>query len=274
MFNLGLAVARSHGAEPLRVMSVNIRLDVASDGANRWSLRSAALADEIRGYAPDIWGAQEVLPSQWQDLRQALPEYTSVGLGREANGGGEASPVFYRSERFEAVDSGTFWLSETPEVPGSRGWDAAFPRVVTWVVLRERSSGRELLAANTHFDHMGGQARAESAKLLAARLAALNQGRNLPVILTGDLNTGPDTAPVTELEQAGFTRADAAAEAHSGGTYTFHGFGMMPDSGRVWIDYVFYQGPFTCSLFRVANERVNGRWTTDHFPVLAALRWK
>lgn len=261
----------TRGANLLSVMSVNIRVNASVDGVNRWPLRASALAGQIRGYAPDLWGAQEVRPEQWEDLRRALPEYESVGLGREADGGGEASPVFYRSSRFTLMDAGTFWLSATPAVPGSLGWDADLPRVATWTVLRDRASGRELAMVNTHFDHAGEQARREAAKLMVARLAEL--GADRPVILTGDLNATPESEPVRTLEQAGFTRAETESATRSGPAHTFHGFGTLPLPERPWIDYVFYRGPIVGVVCRVADEPVNGRWTSDHFPLLAVLAW-
>jgi endonuclease/exonuclease/phosphatase family metal-dependent hydrolase len=257
---------------PLRVMSVNIRLDTPSDGENRWALRAAALARQISGYAPDIFGAQEVLPSQWDDLRRLLPEFASVGAGRERDGGGEASPVFFRTKRFALVDSGTFWLSTTPDVPGSKGWDAALPRVCSWAVLRENGSGRELLVANAHFDHLGHEARLQSARLILHQLEELNTVRR-PVVFTGDLNTAPDTAPVEALIAGGLTCVDLVAAERSGAIYSFQGFGGAATKYRQLIDYVFVSGPLVARTFRVADEKVDDRYTSDHYPVVTTLDW-
>ena len=141
---------------PVRVMSFNLRLNVASDGDDAWPNRRDAAAEIVRG--ADVVGVQEALPGMLDDLDARLPGFARVGVGRDADGGGEQSAVLYRTDRFEALDAGTFWLSPTPDVPGSVGWDAALPRIATWVQLRERG-GAAFVVVNTHFDHVGAVAR-------------------------------------------------------------------------------------------------------------------
>ena len=145
-------------ADPIRAMTFNIRLDIASDGANAWPHRRQMVAALIRHEAPDLLGTQEVIVHQKEYLEAQFPDYTFVGVGRDdGEKAGEFSPLAWRNDRFEMLDSGTFWLSPTPEVP-SKGWDAALPRVATWALLRDLRSGRMIRVLNTHFDHVGTQA--------------------------------------------------------------------------------------------------------------------
>ena len=192
-------------------MSFNIRYGTAKDGEDRWENRQGMLLDTIRAYAPDVLGMQEVLASQADFLREKLPEYGFCGGGRDdGKRGGEFSPVMYRKDRFELLASGQWWLSPTPEKVGSKGWDAALPRIVTWAKLKHRGSGAELLMFNTHWDHVGNTARVESGKLMR-RLIDEKRG-DLPVIVTGDFNsteTTPQYATLTAGDDAGVRLIDA-----------------------------------------------------------------
>ena len=171
-------------ATTLSVMTFNMRYDNPEDGADNWRFRRERIAGLIRSEAVDLLGTQEVLANQFDDLQALLPGYRAVGVGREDGArAGEFNAVFFRSDRFELLDSGVFWLSEEPETPGSKGWDGACERLATWTVLRDKS-GRELLFINTHLDHVGEQARREGVALLLRRIETLRDGR--PVILTGE----------------------------------------------------------------------------------------
>src|SRR5688500_16527496 len=179
-------------APPLRIMSFNLRLDLASDGPNAWPHRRDWVASLIRFHAPDALGVQEALAHMLTDLDARIPEFARVGVGRaDGREGGEFSAILYRRDRLDMLDNGTFWLSPTPEVPGSKGWDAAIERVATWARFRDRVTGCTHVHLNTHFDHIGEQARQESARLIRRRLAAIAGGA--PVIVTGDLNADPQS---------------------------------------------------------------------------------
>ena len=179
---------------PLRVLSFNIRYGTADDGTNRWSYRRDLVIQTIRANAPDVIGMQEVLAFQADELRQALPEYEYVGVGRDDGvRGGEAVPIMFKRERFVPVDLGHIWLSPQPDQPGLCGWDAACPRMITWVRLGFRKYPlNSFYVFNTHFDHHGERARLESAKLLRRATDALG---GKPLIVMGDFNCGPGSPP-------------------------------------------------------------------------------
>src|SRR5688572_4273706 len=184
--------AQTKTAGALRVMSFNIRNSNARDGANHWKFRRELVAQTIRSFDPDLLGTQEVLADQFDDLGQMLPDYVPVGVARDdGQRAGEWSAIFYRSKRFEPIDTGNFWLSENPEKIGPLAWDAACVRICTWAKLKDRVTGGELVHANTHFDHKGKVARLESAKLIGRQLARIAGGA--PVILTGDFNCQEDS---------------------------------------------------------------------------------
>ena len=153
-------------ASTLRVMTYNIRVDTPDDGINRWNLRKQRVFNLIQHYQPDLIGVQEGLAHQVADLQGAFPFYNWYGVGRDdGNDKGEFSAIFYRADVFELRESGTFWLSETPDQPGSKGWDAALPRVCSWVKLKDRRNNQTIYHFNTHLDHAG---------QIAGRQSALN----------------------------------------------------------------------------------------------------
>ncbi len=258
----------------LRVMSANVRLDVASDGDDAWPNRRDAVARVLA--QADLVGVQEATPTILIDLDDRLPGFARIGVGRDADGGGEASAIYYRTGRLALVDNGTFWLSETPDVPGSRSWDAALPRIATWGRFRDRSTGAELVHLNTHFDHVGEQARREAARLIARRLPGL-AGR-AAAIVTGDLNVTPDAAPVTTLvDGLGLADARLASETTATGPdRTWNAFGQATDARR--IDYVLALPPVRVLAFRTVDETIgdvlgtdSDRELSDHYFVVATL---
>jgi len=188
-------------------MTFNIRYDNPGDGVNAWPKRRAFVADLIRKHDPDLLGLQEVLVIQRDQLLADLPAYEVIGVGRDdGDCKGEFSPALFRRTRFSLVDKGWFWLSETPDKPGSMGWDAACPRIATWVRLRDETTQRELLMLNTHFDHKGATARTES----AVRIARFLKPRSdKTVVVTGDFNCGPDSKAYSLLIGAGPALRDA-----------------------------------------------------------------
>ena len=269
-----------------RVMTFNIRFDNPADGENAWPRRRDWVAEIIREQRTDIAGLQEALRRQIDDLQERLPGYEWYGVGRDdGRDRGEYVPIFYRKERFELVDKGTFWLSPTPDEPGSRGWDAQLPRTTTWLRLKDRTTGRTLTAFNTHFDHRGAQARDESARLLLVKVREI-AGED-PVVLTGDFNTVPTTEPYRILtgttRRAGGNEADAAppvvplrdAERISsarpeGPNSTWNGFREIVPQMK--IDYIFTLG-FDVRSHRIIDERREGRFPSDHLPVAATLSY-
>lgn len=259
-------------AATLRAMAFNIRYDNPGDGENAWPARKLKAASMFRFHAADVVGVQEALIGQMTDLRTALPEYRDFGVGRDdGKEKGEFSAVFYRADRFDLLDGATFWLSPTPETAGSRGWDAALPRIATWTRLRDRVAGRELVVLNTHFDHRGAAARRESAGLIAARLGAI-AGDRLTLVL-GDFNCDPASEPYSTLTASGLEdSARLCDQPHHGPSFTTQGFDFATRSGST-IDHIFLRnrGASRVRLHGTLADHWDGRYPSDHFPVLAEL---
>lgn len=255
----------------LNLMTFNIRYDNPADSANNWKFRRDFAANMILQNNIDVMGTQEVLSNQLTDLLGALPQYSYAGVGRkDGKTAGEYSAVLYKKEKFELQRSGTFWLSEHPENVGIKGWDAAIERIVTWVVLKDKSTGKEFAFINTHFDHMGQIARRESAKLLLAKVNELANG--LPVVVTGDFNSTPDSEVIKILTDISnshhLTDARSVASNITGPAWTFHGFGTIPVESRTTIDYLFVKNNVTVNQFSVIYEMQGKLYLSDHNPVL------
>lgn len=256
----------------LKVMTFNVRFDNPADGQHNWKFRREAGARLIQTLRVDLLGTQEVLKNQLEDFLDRLPGYGYIGVGREdGRTAGEYNAVFYLKERFLPTSSGNFWLSRTPEIPGSRGWDAACERIVTWAIFREKRSGRNLAFFNTHFDHVGQEARRESAGLLLNKIKEL--AGNLPVIVSGDFNAPPDSEPVRILLESGLladSRSSAAVVA--GPSWSFHGFGRVPEEQRLLIDFIFTSSHFRVLEYQNIFEEIGDTYYSDHNPVLVKLR--
>lgn len=269
---LFLSACAPEPAPELNVMTFNMRYDNPEDGENNWRFRRERVARAIEMNRADVFGAQELLLNQLNDLKELLPGYAEVGVGREDGAGaGEFNPVFYRTDRFELLDWGTFWLGETPEKAGSKGWDGACERLATWTVLRDRA-GREIFFINTHLDHVGEVARREGVTLLLRRIDSLCGGR--PVVLTGDFNAEPESEVITRVVGSGRLRhtREAAAE-RSGTAWSFSDFGQIPEGERQLIDYVFVDGGFDVRSYRVLPDTLDGGFLSDHAPVLVKLQY-
>lgn len=268
------AEARS-GREPLRLLSFNIRYDNPGDVPNDWAARRDRVAGLIRFHAADAVGLQEVLAGQLRDLAERLPGYAWVGVGRtDGIEAGEFSPIFYRTDRLDLVEGGTFWLSPTPETPGSRGWDAALPRIVTWARFLDRASDRSFIHLNTHFDHRGTRARIEAARLVRARIDRFDT--ELPIVFTGDLNAEPGSAPLAILllcEGGSVCLDDARARAEVpayGPEGTYFGFEVKREPGKR-IDYILVSSDVRVLRHGHLAESEAGFHPSDHLPVLAEL---
>jgi endonuclease/exonuclease/phosphatase family metal-dependent hydrolase len=263
-------------ASPLRIMTFNIRLDLASDGPNAWPYRRDWVASLIRFHGADAVGVQEALAHMLTELDARLPGFARVGVGRaDGRAGGEFSPILYHTGRLELLDHGTFWLSPSPEVAGSKGWDAAIERVATWARFRDRRSGCTHLHLNTHFDHIGEQARQESARLIRTRLASL--AGDLAVIVTADLNADPRSVPYrifTRDTIAGgigplLDAFDASSSGHYGPTSSWNAFKAI-EAGRR-IDYVLVSPGIPVLTHGILPDSWDNRFPSDHLPVLAAV---
>lgn len=252
----------------LRVMTFNIRYDNPGDGAHAWPHRKERVASVIRFHEADLVGLQEALKGQIDDLAALLPDYAWIGVGRDDGAAaGEFSPLFYRKDRFDLVEHATFWLSETPGVAGSQGWDAALPRVVTWGRFRDKATGTEFFLFNTHFDHRGARARTESARLLRAQIDAL--AGDAPVVVTGDFNAEP-TTEAYRVMTAGLddARLRSLTPPH-GPDETFWGFTVETGEEGRRIDYIFVKPGVRVRRYGVLTDHWNGHFPSDHLPVLA-----
>lgn len=256
----------------ITLMTFNIRLDLAADGENRWENRIPVVSAYMDSVAPDIAGMQEVLHHQLLDLLEIMPGYSYVGTGRDdGETGGEYSPVFFRDDRFILRDNSQFWLSETPEIPGSISWDAAITRIVSWAALEDRQSGEIIYAFNTHFDHRGVEARRRSAGLISGRIPEI--AGDSPVILLGDFNIRKESADyefMSDLfsENNRLANAELISEAPvRNAESTFNGF--RHDIEPRVIDYIFVDDNFRVLFYRVDEVLENGIFISDHWPVVS-----
>ena len=259
------------------VMSFNIRYDNPDDSLNNWQYRKDVAAKTIKNQNADIVGTQEVLVNQLNDLKSRLPEYNAIGVGREDGiEKGEYSAILYKKDRFKEIKSGYFWLSETPEVAGSKGWDGACERIATWAILEDISSKKQLFFINTHLDHVGKIARQEGVTLLLSRANALANG--LPIIMTGDFNATPESDVIKHVTDVNSPEhlihsKDIAVEK-SGTDWTFHGFGKVPMERREFIDYVFVSKGIKVAKHSVLPEKLDDTFISDHSVVVAQIEIK
>ncbi len=255
-------------------MSFNIRFDNPNDGPDAWPHRKDFVAGMFRFHQVDLGGTQEGLFHQLEELDALLPEFAWVGVGRDdGERGGEFCAIYYRTDRFEVIEHGTFWLSETPDEPGSRGWDAALPRIVTWARLSDLANDRRFIVFNTHFDHRGREARLESARLIRSKATEL--AGDDPVIVMGDLNTTDSDEPYRALAEAdavpdqirlydGFYHS---RHGHHGPTSTWNGFREIVPDRR--IDFILADPGFTFIQHGILADIRDGRFPSDHLPVVA-----
>ncbi len=269
LLSLLLLTAQITLAQEVNVMSYNIRYDNPNDNENWWGNRKESVLDIIKSNELMAFGVQEAVNAQMEYLDENLPNYSFIGVGRDdAQKGGEFSAIFYRSD-LKVIESGTFWLSPTPDLV-SKGWDAALPRICTYGLF-ELENGDRFWIFNTHFDHRGVEARAESAKLIVDKIKELSANDSLPIILTGDFNTTPDKAPYANITSY---MNDAAKESNTrpeGPVGTFSGFDTEAKLLER-IDYIFSKNADVLNYAHLDMKRDNGLWPSDHLPVLSKIR--
>ncbi len=259
--------------ESFEVMSFNVRLDHAGDQENQWAKRVPLVSGYLKARHPGVIGMQEVLPNQLNDLKEILSDYEFVSAGR-MNGKekGEACPVFYHRSLFELMESDHFWLSETPDVPGSMSWDTHYPRIVSWVKLKSISSGYPFFVFNTHFSHISEEARKKSAEMLLNQINEI--AGTAAVILTGDFNALRESATYNRLttggnDQALLWNAEDLTKNTSGGNITYNAFDREFAGTR--IDYIFVNAYFDVLEHAVDEVRDDDLFISDHYPVRAEI---
>ncbi|MGF1725294.1 endonuclease/exonuclease/phosphatase family protein [Photobacterium nomapromontoriensis] len=272
-------------ADDFNVMSFNIRNSKDSivgseyDGKNTWDNRKTIVTEIFDEQDIDIAGLQEAFSDQIIYLARELPDYGWVGVGRDdGNASGEAVPIFYRNDKYIKLGGGTFWLSETPEVVASVGWDAELTRITSWVRLEEKDTGKRVLVFNAHFDHIGKVARQQSAKLLSEKAKEIIGTGNDAVIVLGDLNfERKDTASyqaITDLfnDARDITKKPfIGVNGVEGKTYTYHGYDNAPTED---IDYIFVNDKLNVNSFEYLNVIKKGIYASDHLTVLSNVSYK
>ena len=256
---------------PLRVATYNIRYHNPNDGEHAWPHRKERVVSTIRFNDAHLVGMQEVLKDQLDDLSMALSDFEWIGVGRDdGKEAGEYAPIFYRSDRLEAIESGTFWLSKNPDIPGSKDWDAALTRITTWARFKDLRTDSTFYLFNTHFDHRGELAREKSAELIAHR--ASRMAGSAPVIVTGDFNF-VETAPgYTVLSNAFQDAYYATEQPHHGPSGTFSGFEIGATELNQRIDYIFVQNNVRVLQHAILSDHWNGAYSSDHLAVLATIQ--
>lgn len=260
-------------AQNLKVMTYNIRLDIAVDGENDWSHRKDFLTSQIQFYEPDIFGVQEAQPNQVIDIATALSSYSYVGIGREGIGKGESSNIFYKKDRFKVLKSNTFWLSETPDLI-SKGWDAAFNRVCTYALFKDLKTKQTFWVFNTHLDHVGEAAKTKGIQLILSKMAALNT-KNYTVLFMGDFNSQPDDDRILALNKEMNDCRKISKEKPFGPSGTFNGF-KHDEPVSALIDYIFISknSSFKVLKFAVLSDSKDLRYPSDHLAVYAEISCK
>jgi endonuclease/exonuclease/phosphatase family metal-dependent hydrolase len=267
---LACAAAVGDGAGQLRVMTFNVRYPAPSDGPNRWEARRDVLVATVKAKNPDLFGTQELFYEQGQYIVEKAPEYTWFGVSRRGNRADEHMGVFYKPGVLRLVESGNFWLSETPDSPGSMSWDVTLPRMVTWGLFEVRASGKKFYAYNTHFPHrpQDREARVKCAGLIQQYISKLP--KDVPFVLLGDFNTDVGSEPYRAIAP-GLTDAWGTAKTKSGPNGTFHGFSGTAREGR--IDWILFRGFAGASEVETVTQNDGGRYPSDHFPVFAILEF-
>jgi endonuclease/exonuclease/phosphatase family metal-dependent hydrolase len=275
---VGMPTAAPAASPDIKVMSFNVRTANAADGVNDWDGNRKNLVEQtIRSFSPDLLGVQEDLKRQHDFLAGEFPGYESVGRGAQGGTDGEYVSLMYRKSRFDKLREGFFWLSETPDVPGSESWGTAFPRMVTWLELRDKDTpGFDFVIMNTHWDHVSSTARVESATLMRQKIHDLASG--IPVIVTGDFNAdqgGDAYRRMRGLDDFDTVRnlSDTYRTIHpedSATVGTAHGFDGIAGDGR--IDWTLHDNDFQTLDADIDRTSFDGLYPSDHFPITAIIR--
>lgn len=260
-------------AQSINVATFNIRQRNTKDIGNMWADRKDYVIQLIKFHEFDIFGTQEGFIDQLQDIATGLPNFKYIGVGRDdGHEKGEHSAIFYNTKKFKVLDSGTFWLSENDIFTPQKGWDAVLPRICTWGIFKNLENGKKFILMNTHFDHIGKEARKQSALLMLTK--AKEFAKNLPLIIMGDLN-------VNQNDEAYFTlsKSNIVADTYDLAQYnyasnsTFHNWGKSIKYAER-IDHIFTTSQFEILKYGILTDTFNSKYPSDHFPVMVKLKWK
>lgn len=271
LFLILILVPATLFSQQMNIITFNIRFNNPGDSINAWPNRIEMVTGLLKFHEPDIFGLQEALIGQIEDIQNNLPDYEWFGVGRDdGKKGGEFSPLFFNKTKFILIEQNTFWLSETPEIPG-KSWDSSLNRIVTWGKFKSKVTGKQFLVFNTHFDHRGMEARKQSAILIRKKIEEMTKDKNLPVILTGDFNLTPDQEPISLIKKFLSDSREVTEQPPYGPVGTFNSFNWnAPMESR--IDYIFVYGGIKVLKYAVLTDSKEQRWPSDHLPVFAKVQ--
>lgn len=250
-------------------LTYNIKLDYPKDGVNSWANRKPFMVSQLQFYEPDIFGVQEAMPNQMKDLDSLLTDYNFVGVGRDdGNNQGEYSAIFYKNNQFKVLKTSTFWLSETPEKV-SMGWDAVCNRVCSYALFENKNTNKQFYVFNTHFDHIGMEARKHSAVLIIQKIKEINTER-YPVILMGDFNMQEDHKSIQYISKYLKDSKTVSKSEPFGPSGTFNGF-IFNEPVTERIDFIFVSPEIQVEKYAVLSDSEECRYPSDHLPVLVSL---
>lgn len=270
---LAALISYASTAQSVKIMTYNIRLDVAVDGENSWAHRKDFFTSQIKFYEPDFLGVQEVKSNQLEDMDSLLNEYSHIGTARDGIGKGESSNIFYKKHKYILKEENTFWLSPTPDSI-SRGWDAAFNRVCTYGLFKDKKSKKLIWIFNTHLDHVGELARTNGIQLILSKIKLLNH-KNYPVVFMGDFNSEPRTDRIIALKNDMNDCRDISEEKPFGPSGTFNNF-KHNEPVTLLIDYIFLSKAARMNVIKYAvlSDSKDLKYPSDHLPVFVELQFK
>ena len=272
LFLLSAFILSGEAQKPMNIITYNIRYNNPSDKENAWPNRRAEVMNLLKRHNADIFSVQEALYDQIMDLKDGMSGFDYVGVGRDdGNINGEFSAIYYNLTRYALIENGTFWLSETPQIP-SKSWDAALNRICTWARLKEKETRKTFYIFNTHFDHIGVKARKESALLILKKIDEIS-GRKDPVILTGDFNLKPEEKPLVLIRQKLKDSRQISSTIPQGPVGTFNDFDFASKLENR-IDYIFVNKMVDVRKYTVLTDSKNNRYPSDHLPVLVEIQLK
>jgi len=260
-------------SEPLTIASFNIRYDNPGDAPNNWDNRKEVVVDLIKFHGFDVFGIQEGLKHQVQFIDENLSNFAYVGVGRDdGKEKGEYSAIFYNKNKFKVLENSTFWLAPDTGKP-VKGWDAALPRICTYAKFEDKRSGKQFWFFNTHFDHVGLEARQESGKLILGKMKEATQA-GIPVMLTGDFNVDQENPAYILLRDSKELKdCYEAADIRYANNGTFNSFDTTKSSDRR-IDHIFVSEDLNVQKYGILTDTYHNRYPSDHFPVMAVVEWK